>query len=72
MQLLQEAISKKGLKFVLLRRTEIQKGAYLDFGIGTEEKFTGFVKDNCKFAKEFRYNWHGLPQVYYAYDCLKT
>ncbi len=72
LQLLQGAISKKVLKFVLLRRTEVQKGAYLDFGIGTEERFMGFVSNNCKLAKEFQYSWRGLPQLYYIYDCLKT
>ncbi len=72
LQLLQEAISKKGLKFVLLRRTEVQKGAYLDFGIGTEKRFMGFVRNSCKLAKEFQYSWRGLPQLYDIYDCLKT
>lgn len=72
LQLLQEAISKKVLKFVLLRRIEVQNGAYIDFGVGTEEGFTGFVRSNCKLAREFRYSWLGLPQLYDAYDCLKT
>ncbi len=72
LQHLQEAISKKGLKLVLLRRIEVQKGAYVDFGIGTEDKFMGFVKNNCELAKEFQYSWRDLPQIYDVYDCLKT
>lgn len=72
LQQLRDGVSKKELKFVLLRRMEARKGAYLDFGIGTEDGFMGFVKDNCELAKEFRYSWRGLPQVYDVYDCLKT
>lgn len=63
LQLLQEAISKKRLKFVLLRRIETSKGTY-DFGIGTERQFIEFVGDKCELAASFGQHM--------AYDCLKT
>ncbi len=63
LHLLQEAIRKRGLKFILLRRIETSRGTY-DFGVGTERKFVEFVGDNCDLAASF-----GQHRVY---DCLKT
>ncbi len=71
-QLLQEAISRKELKLVLLRRIKVQEGTYVEFGIGTEDRFVAFVKENCRLAKEFQYKWKDLTQQLEAYDCLKT
>ncbi|MBI2549906.1 glycosyltransferase family 39 protein [Candidatus Woesearchaeota archaeon] len=69
-QLLQEAISRKELKLVLLRRIKVQEGAYVDFGIGTEDRFMAFVKENCRLAKEFQYEWKDLTQQLEVYECL--
>lgn len=69
-KLLQEAVSRKELKLVLLRRIKVEEGAYVDFGIGTEDRFMAFVKNNCKPAKEFQYEWKDLTQQLEAYDCL--
>lgn len=63
LQQLGEAISKKGLKFVLLRRIETSRGTY-DFGIGTERQFIEFLGEKCGLAAQF-----GQHKVY---DCLKT
>ncbi len=68
---LNESAGKGELKFILLRRIKLDEGT-LDFGIGTEDKFTAFVKGNCILAKEFSAEWRGLTHAYYVYDCLKT
>ena len=69
---LNDSIGKGELKFILLRRIKLDKNAALDFGIGTEEKFTAFVKGKCGLAKEFSTEWRGLTHAYEVYDCLKT
>ncbi len=60
---LQEKISRKELKFILLRRIKTERGIF-DFGIGTEKEFAAFVNEKCSLAKE-----DGQMRVY---DCLKT
>lgn len=69
---LNESAGRGELKFILLREIRLGKGAAVGFGIGTEGKFTAFVKGNCALAKEFSAEWRGIVQAYDVYDCLKT
>jgi len=60
---LQEKMSKKELRFILLRRIKTETRTF-DFGIGTVNDFMSFVDEKCTLAKEY-----GQMHVY---DCLKT
>ncbi|MBI2141780.1 hypothetical protein HYU16_05160 [Candidatus Woesearchaeota archaeon] len=71
LQLLQGGINKGEVKFIILRRIKAAKGAF-DFGIATQQQFTGFVNESCRLAKEFPLEWRGLIKTYEVYDCLKT
>lgn len=72
LRLLDNKIRESELKFIIIRKILIDKTASVDFGIATLDEFKGFVKRNCKLAKEFPLEWRGLVQTYEAYDCLKT
>ncbi|MBI3036131.1 hypothetical protein HYY73_00005, partial [Candidatus Woesearchaeota archaeon] len=69
---LDDEIRKNELKFVIIRKILVDETASVDFGIATLDEFKGFVKRNCKLAREFPLEWRGLVQAYEAYDCLKT
>ncbi len=72
LRLLDSKIRENELKFIIIRRILVGESASVDFGIATLDGFEGFVKRNCKPAKEFPLEWRGLVQTYEAYDCLKT